>query len=102
MRVRLAVVVEGELEGMRAEPNGVDLVLPLPVDPGPDQVLAEAAALEQDLLIAPERVESPGERPGLVLRPPDAHEVVEARGVPRVEPALDAVDPRHEHRGERE
>ena len=54
----LAVVVEGELRRMRAQPHDVDLVLPLPRDPGLDELLREDSALEQELVIDLERVES--------------------------------------------
>ena len=47
---------------MRAEPHEVDLVLALVVDPGADQVLAEHAALEQELVVRLERVERLVER----------------------------------------
>src|SRR4029077_8678015 len=50
-RAQLAVVVEGELRGMRAEPHDVRLVLALVVDPGADQVLAEDTAGRQELVI---------------------------------------------------
>src|SRR4029077_11555830 len=52
-----AVVVEGELRGMRAEPHDVRLVLALVVDPRADQVLAEDTAGRQELVIVLERLE---------------------------------------------
>src|SRR5437764_11411219 len=53
----LRVEVEGELRRVRAEPHDVDLVLALVVDPGPDQLLAEDAALRQEVVVGLERVE---------------------------------------------
>src|SRR5687768_12557791 len=58
-----AVVVEGELGRMRAEPDDVDLVLALPVDPRADQVLGEDAAAQQELVVGLERVQRLRERP---------------------------------------
>src|SRR5205085_7715008 len=58
----LGVEVEGELRRMRAEPDEVDLVLALVVDPGADQLVAEDAALRQELVIGFERVERLAER----------------------------------------
>src|SRR5581483_4112004 len=58
----LAVEVEGELRRVRPQPHRVDLVRPLVVDPGPDQLLAEDAATEQELVVGLERVERLVER----------------------------------------
>lgn len=49
--VRLAVVVQVELVGMRAQPELIEFVLALPVDPGGDQVFGEDVALEQVFMI---------------------------------------------------
>src|SRR6266542_1492700 len=62
IRVPLRVEVQGELGRMRAKPNDVDLVLPLVVDPGADQLFAEDAALEQELVVGLERVQRACER----------------------------------------
>src|SRR5438132_1601683 len=51
------VVVEGEFRGMRPQPDDVDLVLALPVDPGADQLLAEDVVLQQEVVVRLERVE---------------------------------------------
>src|SRR5438093_8831171 len=52
-----AVVVQRELRGMRPQPNHVDLVLALVVDPGADQLFAEHIALRQERVIRLERIE---------------------------------------------
>lgn len=48
---RLVVVVEVELVRVRAQPQRIDLVLHLVVDPPLDHVLREDAALEQELVV---------------------------------------------------
>src|SRR5207248_3337437 len=63
----LAVVVEGELQGMRAQPHRIDLVLALPVDPRLDQALAEHVALRQERVVGLERVQRLRERTGDTL-----------------------------------
>ena len=45
------VVVHHILVGMRAQPDWVNVVLHLPVDPGLDQVLGEDAAPQQELVV---------------------------------------------------
>src|SRR4029453_3083879 len=97
-----AVVVEGELSRMRAKPHDVDLVLALVVDPGADQLLAEDAAGEQELMVSLKRVERLGER-ARHLR--DAAILVEQVPVGRltgVEALLDPVESGHQHRRERQ
>src|SRR5947199_1170538 len=82
----LRVEVEEELGRVRAQPDEVDLVRTLPDDPGPDQLLAEHAALRQGGVVGLERVERVCERPGhlcdLAVR---LLEQVEVRGRARVE-----------------
>src|SRR5207253_10380764 len=58
----LSVEVEGELGRVRAKPHDVDLVLALVVDPGADQLLAEDAALREELVVGLECVERLVER----------------------------------------
>src|SRR6266545_5444362 len=103
IRVPLRVEVQGELGRMRAKPNDVDLVLPLVVDPGADQLFAEDAALEQELVVGLERVERACER---VRHLRDVAvrllEQVEVRRGARVEALLDPVQARHQHRREGE
>ncbi len=53
----LDVEVEGELPGMRAQPDGIHLVLPLVLDPGLDQVRGEDVALQQKVVVLLERVQ---------------------------------------------
>src|SRR2546423_8057916 len=103
MATLLGVEVEGELRRMRAEPDEVDLVLALVVDPGADQLLAEDTVLRQELVIGFERVERLAER-ARHLRDVGACvlEQVVVRRRARVEPALDPVDPGHQHRREGE
>src|SRR6266487_3293135 len=62
VRLLSAVVVEGELRGMRPQPHHVGFVLALVVDPRADQFLTEDAAGRQELVIPLERVERLGER----------------------------------------
>src|SRR5258705_10436030 len=59
---RLDVVVEGELVRMRAQPDGVHLVLPLVVDPGLDQARGEHVPLQQEVVILLEAVQPDVER----------------------------------------
>src|SRR2546422_776174 len=56
------VEVQGELVGMRAQPDGIDLVLPLVVDPGLDDVGREDVALEQPVVRLLQIVEHDVER----------------------------------------
>ncbi len=51
------VVIELELVGVWAQPDRVDLVGALEVDPGLDQVRGEYVALQQEVVIGLERVE---------------------------------------------
>src|SRR3954452_16292266 len=62
MRRLLAIEVEGELRGMRAQADRVHLVLPLPRDPRRDQVLGEHAPAGQEPVVGLERVERAAER----------------------------------------
>src|SRR6185295_15932229 len=64
---RLDVVVEGELVRMRAQPDGVHLVLPLVVDPGLDQVRGEHVPLQQEVVVLLEVVQHDVERPRELL-----------------------------------
>src|SRR5204862_3335093 len=64
LRTSSAVVVEGELGRMRPQPHDVDLVFPLVIDPGADQLLAEDAAREQELVVGFKCRERLGERAG--------------------------------------
>src|SRR6476660_2914930 len=61
-RPRLAVVIQRELVGMRAEPDRVEFLRPLPVDPGLDQIFGEDVALQQERVICFERVDGLFER----------------------------------------
>src|SRR5205823_6162495 len=99
---RLAVVVERVLNWYGPEPDGIDLVLALPVDPGADQHLAEDAAAEEELVVALERVERLRERARHLRDAVVGLEQVEVGRLARVETALDPVEPRHQHRRERE
>src|SRR4051812_22711364 len=85
----LGVVVEEELRRVRAQPDDVHLVRPLPVDPGADQLLAEDAALGEERMVRLEGVERLGERArnlrDVAVRLLEQVEV--GRGA-RVEPAL--------------
>src|SRR5690242_10433392 len=66
-RGRLDVVVEGELVRMRAEPDRIDLVLPLVLDPRLDQVRREHVALEEEVVVLLEVAEHDVERAGELL-----------------------------------
>src|SRR4029079_12052607 len=59
-----AIEVERELRRMRAQPHGVDLVLALVRDPGPDQALVEDAVLREELVVVLQRVERLVQRAG--------------------------------------
>ena len=59
-----AVVVESELGRMRTQPDGIDLVLALPGDPGGDQLRREDVAREQELVVGLERLQRSGSEPG--------------------------------------
>src|SRR5439155_24902709 len=98
MRVRVGkdtlgsgVVVEGELEGVRAQPHWIDVVLALPVDPRSDQFLAEHAALDQEGVIGLECVERLGERARHLLDPAVVLEQIEIGWLAWIETALDPV-----------
>ena len=54
----LDVVVELEFVRVRAQPDRVDLVRTLPVDPGLDQVRREHSSLEQEFVVGLEGVEN--------------------------------------------
>src|SRR4029078_3386995 len=71
-------------------------------DPRPDQVLAEDAALREERVVGLERVERLRERTGNLRDAAVVLEQVEVRRRPRVDAALDAVEPGHQHRRERE
>src|SRR5271156_5522569 len=77
----LSVVVQRELHRMRPQANRVDLVLALPADPGLDQVLAEHAALQEELVIGFERVDRLRERARNRLDVVLLLEQVEVRGL---------------------
>ena len=55
--IRSDVVVQGELVGVGAQADRVDLVLALVLDPGVDEVVGEHAAGLQEVLVGLERVE---------------------------------------------
>src|SRR5499426_4281245 len=63
----LDVVVEGELVGMRAQPDGIDLVLPLVLDPRLDEIRGEHVALEEEGVVLLQVVEHDVERAGELL-----------------------------------
>src|SRR4051812_23220772 len=93
----LGVVVQAELGRVRAERHVVDLVLPLPCDPGLDQVLAEHAALEQEVVVGLQRVDRLGQRPRNLRDVVCLLEQVEVGGLSGVETLLDAVEASHQH-----
>src|SRR3954470_23650502 len=99
---QLAVVVEGELRGMWAEPYDVRLVLALVVDPGADQVLAEDTAGSQELVVVLERLERFGKRAWHLRDTPVLLEEIPVRRLAGIEALLDPVEPGHQHRRERE
>src|SRR5688500_19592105 len=55
--LRLVVVIQRELVGMRTEPDRVELLRPLPIDPDLDKILCEDLAAQQELVIRLERVD---------------------------------------------
>ena len=63
------VVVEVELVGVGAQPDRVDLVLDLVVDPRLDQILGEHPARQQELVVVLERFKASGRLPGTEGRP---------------------------------
>src|SRR4029077_780047 len=94
-RERLVVEVEGELVRVRAQPEGVHLVLALVVDPGRDDVRGEHVPLEQEGVVTLERLTRLVERAGRlrdVLRHLGRHGVdVLVERLARVDLVLDAV-----------
>src|SRR5690606_3201531 len=93
------VVVEVILHGVRAQADGVDLLL-LGVDPGADDVLGEDVALEEEALVLLERVQRLFEV-GRHLR--DAAQLLRREPVDvlvhrltRVDAVLDPVQARHQ------
>src|SRR5437764_13336922 len=89
----LRVEVEGELGRVRAEPHDVDLVLPFVVDPGADQLFAEDAALEQELVVGLEGVERLRQRSGHLGDSAVLLEQVPVGRLACVEALLDSVAP---------
>src|SRR5262249_37769580 len=102
----LDVVVERELVRVRAQPDRIDLVLPLVLDPRLDEVGREHLALQQELVVLFEVVEHDVERAGklldlLLLRRGQLVEVL-VDGLARIDLVRDAVQAGHHTRGERQ
>src|SRR5260221_6258223 len=102
----LDVEVERELVRMRTQPDRVNFVLPLVVDPGFDQVRSEHVALQQEIVVLLEIVENDieGARKLLDLLGLGRRQLVEVlvHRLPRVDLVGDAVETRHDARGERQ
>src|SRR5882757_10346818 len=64
---RLEVVVEHELPGVRPQPDLVDLLGPLVVEPGFNEVVGENASLGQEVVIRLQRVQDRLQRRRYVL-----------------------------------
>src|SRR6185295_17890116 len=102
--IALDVVVERELVRMRTQPNRIDLILPLVLDPGLDQVRGEHVALEEELVVLLEVVEHDVERAGklldlLLLGGRQLVQILVHR-LARIDLVRDAVETRHDARGE--
>src|SRR6516164_1470641 len=100
----LRVKVELELVGVGAEPDRVELAGPLVVHPGLDQVRGEHPAVEQVGVIGLQGAEYLIEGPGYLV---DGERLVGRQLVQvlvhwlgRLDLVPDAVDARHQHRGE--
>src|SRR5450432_4761435 len=99
--VRSVVEVQRELVRVRAEADGVDLVLALVVEPGLDELRREDVALEQEGVILLERVQRRVEGAGRlrhVLRLLGRQVVdVLVERLAGVDLVLDAVEAGHQH-----
>src|SRR5262249_3150448 len=101
----LNVVIEMELVRVRAQPNGIDLLVAFVIQPSFDHVLGEDIAAQQERVIGLERIQRLLQRAGgrlhlLRLRRRQVIEVL-VDGLTRVDAILDAVEARHQHRRER-
>ena len=91
---------------MRALSEREDLILDLVVDPGLDQLFGEHAAFEEEGVVLPQRLEGLGQCGGQLrdalrfLRRQLVEVLVDRRQ--RLDAVLDAIDSRHELRGEGE
>src|SRR6266516_5519342 len=100
------VVVERELVRVRAQADGVDLVLPLVAHPGLDEISGEDAALEQVVVVGLECVEHRVQRPWhlgdrlCLVRRQLVEILVDRRR--RLDLVPDAVEAGEQHRRERE
>ena len=103
---RLDVVVEGELVGVGAEAEGVDLVGALVADPGVDEVVGEDATDAEEVVVGLEGVEGLLERAGHLrhLGQLLGREVVEVlvHRRRRLDAVGDAVEAGEQHRREGE
>src|ERR1700682_5382702 len=100
------IEVERELHGRRPQAHRVHLLLHLVLEPGVDHVLGEDVALEHELVVPLELVERLLERARhlgdvLQLLGGEAVDVLVQR-IARIDAVLDAVQTRHQHRGEGE
>ena len=100
----LQIVVHLVLVGMRVGAHRGDLVGLLVVEPRVDEVLGEDVALGEELVVFAQRVEGRLERAGqlrdvLVFGRGQLVQVLVDRRS-RLDAALDAIDARHEARGE--
>src|SRR2546422_1104362 len=105
-RLRSHVVVQEELVGMWPQPYRIVLSRPLVAEPGLDHVRREHPALEQERMIGLERRQRVRERARRVLHMPALLrlELVEihVHRLGRLDLVLDAVEPGHQQRRERE
>ena len=87
---------------MRPQPHNVHLVLPFVVDPGANQLLAEDAAGEQELVVGFERVQGLGEGARHLRDTAVLLEEVPVGRLAGVQALFDSVQTRHQHRREGE
>src|SRR6266705_5685702 len=100
------VVIQEELIGMRAQRDGVDILDPLHREPRIDEVLREHAPVEQEGMIGLERLQRLQQTSRRVLHVLALRRLqvvqIDVHRLGRLDLVFDAVESRHEQRGERE
>src|SRR6266568_2722560 len=100
------VVIQEELIGMRAQRDGVDILDSLHREPGIDEILREDAPVEQEGMVGFERRQRLLQASRRVLHVLALRRLqvvqIDVHRLGRLDLVFDAVETRHEQRGERE